>query len=675
MLKKLILRNAKRQLGDYVLYCITIACAVACMYAYNALLFSDKVRQLPELEVLPYMIIAVTLLIILVMGWLVSYMTGYMLKRRSRELSLYMVSGLSARTIAGLFLYENLIIAGTAFIAGLPAGILLSWLVESAVLKMFGMTFTLGFSVSFKTAGLTLLYFAAMYLSALHKSKKRIYKIRLYDLLYYDRQTESSHPCRKPFFTGIFLLSLLLFTAGYALIVIRPIGRGFDLLTGLVFLVIGLFAFFFSVPSFLSERLEKRKGWTYRKNRLTVFRGFTSKIRSMSVVLGTLSVLFTLSITFLGIASAAGHFADQSIGLNVFDILIPHEGEMTDFSSYEERISERFPVKSAHVYGIYTGRSREFYTVWENEVEERKKVRMTPRAEFQYDNYMKQSDYLYLRHMLGYEEPELDKNSCYVHCIPQLADEFEDYMEKSGKLEINGQSLMMGKIFSESFSQNDTYGNGLDYILVIPDETAEGMELLYSLYAVITEVPLNGMELRQLTEGERLVLLDRGVGKSVETENGNAVTSLVYTDKDYLSGKWVQKDSLSQIYVILICLVYLSVILEIAGTAVLATQALSDGDKKKRQNRILGQLGMNEKMINRLNNRQLLLLFLLPVPPALIISGWLIYDGARRIVFDAPGMPVFSGEFWIWQAMGTALGFFVLVYGIYYTAVRIGGWE
>lgn len=135
MLKKLILRNAKRQLGDYVLYCITIACAVACMYAYNALLFSDKVRQLPELEVLPYMIIAVTLLIILVMGWLVSYMTGYMLKRRSRELSLYMVSGLSARTIAGLFLYENLIIAGTAFIAGLPAGILLSWLVESAVLK------------------------------------------------------------------------------------------------------------------------------------------------------------------------------------------------------------------------------------------------------------------------------------------------------------------------------------------------------------------------------------------------------------------------------------------------------------------------------------------------------------------------------------------------------------
>lgn len=675
MLKKLVLRNAKRQLGDYVLYCITIACAVACMYAYNALLFSEKVRQLPELEVLPYMIIAVTLLIILVMGWLVSYMTGYMLKRRSRELSLYMVSGLSNRTIAGLFLYENLIIAGAAFIAGLPAGILLSWLVESAVLRMFGITFSLGFSVSFKTAGLTLLYFAVLYLSALHKSKKKIDKIRLYDLLYYDRQSESSRQSGKLFFTGIFWLSLLLFTAGYALIVIRPIGRGFDLLTGVIFLVIGLFAFFFSVPSFLSGWIEKRKGWTYRQNRLTVFRGFTSKIRSMSVVLGTLSILFTLSLTFFGIASAAGRFADRSIGLNVFDILILHKGEMTDASSYEERIAERFPVKSEHVYGIYTGRSRDLYTIWENEVAERKRARMTPRAEFQYDNYMKQSDYLYLRQMLGYDEPELNKDSCYIHCIPQLADKFEDYMEKTGKLEINGQSLTAGNVFTEPFSQNDTYGNGLDYILVIPDETAEEMELLYRLYAVITEVPLNGMELRQLAEGEKLVLLDRGIGKSVTTENGTAVTSLVYPDKDYLSGKWVQKDSLSQIYVILICLVYLSVILEIAGAAVLATQALSDGDKKKRQNRILGQLGMNEKLINRLNNRQLLLLFLLPVPPALIISGWLIYDGARKIVLDAPGMPVFSDVFWIWKSFGTAVVFFVLVYGIYYAAVRIGGRE
>ncbi len=154
-------------------------------------------------------------------------------------------------------------------------------------------------------------------------------------------------------------------------------------------------------------------------------------------------------------------------------------------------------------------------------------------------------------------------------------------------------------------------------------------------------------------------------------ETGRAVTSLIYPDKDYLSGKWVQKESLSQIYVLLICLVYLSVILEITGAAILATQALSDGEKKKRRNSILGQLGMSGKQIARLDNRQLMLLFLLPLPPALITSGRLIYDGARKLLLDTLGMPVFTGNMWIWQAVAMAVGFFAALYGIYYGAVRM----
>ena len=278
MLGKLVLRNAKRQLGDYVLYFITISCAVACMYAYNALIFSEQVKRLPRLEILPLMVIATSLLIILVLGWLVSYMTGYMLRKRSRELSIYMVSGLSNRTIAGLFLYENLMIAGMAFVFGLLAGILLSRLVEAAVLRMFGMTFTLGFSVSFQTAGVTLLYFDGMYLFALHKNKRRLRKIRLYDLLYYDRQNEG-------------------------------------------------------------------------------------RLRSMSVVLGILSVLFMLAVFFFGTGAAARIFADRSVELNVFDIMILHPGGMMDFSAYEKRIGESFPIQKSCSYGIYGWESREFFSL------------------------------------------------------------------------------------------------------------------------------------------------------------------------------------------------------------------------------------------------------------------------------------------------------------------------
>ena len=379
---------------------------------------------------------------------------------------------------------------------------------------------------------------------------------------------------------------------------------------------------------------------------------------------------------------------------------------LMDFSAYEKRIGESFPIQKSCSYGIYGWESREFFSLRRQAAQELEKPQRLIYAEYLSDTYMKQSDYLYLRQMLGYEIPEVYENTCYVHCTPSLAGKFSDYMEKAGTIEVNGYELNAGGVFSEPFSQNDTYGNGLDYVVVVPDKVTDGMEIRYGLYAAVTEQPLNSAELEQLTDGG-LILLDRGNGKSVSQgksvsegrpaspgksascegltsrdesvppddllsmETGRAVTSLIYPDKDYLSGKWVQKESLSQIYVLLICLVYLSVILEITGAAILATQALSDGEKKKRRNSILGQLGMSGKQIARLDNRQLMLLFLLPLPPALITSGRLIYDGARKLLLDTLGMPVFTGNMWIWQAVAMAVGFFAALYGIYYGAVRI----
>ena len=144
-----------------------------------------------------------------------------------------------------------------------------------------------------------MLYFDGMYLFALHKNKRRLRKIRLYDLLYYDRQNEGRLLKQKSSFPGVFILSLLVYALGNMLIILRPMGKGYDVLLGLAFVVTGLFAFFFSVPSFLASQLEKRKGWAYRKNHLIIFREFTSKLRSMSVVLGILSVYLCWRYSFL----------------------------------------------------------------------------------------------------------------------------------------------------------------------------------------------------------------------------------------------------------------------------------------------------------------------------------------------------------------------------------------
>ena len=57
MLMKLSLRNAKRQFNEYALFFVTLTCAVASMYAFNALIFSDTVKALPDMELLPYLLL------------------------------------------------------------------------------------------------------------------------------------------------------------------------------------------------------------------------------------------------------------------------------------------------------------------------------------------------------------------------------------------------------------------------------------------------------------------------------------------------------------------------------------------------------------------------------------------------------------------------------------------
>lgn len=407
---RLSLCNAKRQFNEYALFFVTLTCAVAFMYAFNALIFSDTVKALPDMELLPYLIVASSLLIILIMGWIISYMINYMLKKRSREFSVYMVSGIPNGKISRLIFYENSLIGLLAFVPGVLLGMLFSQILEAVLLNMFGLPYTLHFSFSPSTVGLTLLYFAVMLLYSIRKNGKWIRRVQLRDMLYYDRQNE------KPPVSGgasailIFCLSTLSGCAGFLLIVlidVQPIGKGYDILIGTALLLLFLLGFFISVPAFLVIRFGNRIDWKYRNHRLVPFRGFTAKISSTSTVMGMLSILFMLAITFGGIGSTIGLMVAKNIEAGVFDIMILHKGELCDFTRYAAIIRRDFSAQG-HTYGIYTNGRTEILSVHERAVAEAGRPAHRTYAEFEHDNCITQSDYLKLRGLLGYKHLDLD---------------------------------------------------------------------------------------------------------------------------------------------------------------------------------------------------------------------------------------------------------------------------
>lgn len=668
MLMKLSFRNAKRQFNEYALFFITLTCAVASMYAFNALIFSDTVKALPDMEVLPYLIVAASLLIILIVGWIIGYMINYMLKRRSREFGVYMVSGIPNRKIALLLFLENGLIGLLAFVPGILLGMLLSQILEAVLLNMVGLSYTLHFGFSLSAAGLTLLYFFAMLLYSVRKNERWIRRVQLRDLLCYDRENEKARVFGSTSAVLIFGVSVLAACIGFWLIYFQPLGKGFDILIGTVLLLLFLFGFFMSVPAFLVARFGNRTDWKYRKHRLVPFRGFTAKVNSTSVVMGMLSVLFMLSVTFGGIGATIGLMVTKNVEAGAFDVMILHRGELGDFSRYASVIGQDY-FAQGHAYGIYTDGETDFRSLYERAVTEAGRPDPLTYAEFEHDTCMVQSDYLKLRQLLGYENLQLDPSLCYVHCVPALEKDAKSLTAQPNGLQCAGYGFAEDGVFSEPFSQVNSYGNGSGYIIIVPDRAAEQMEIVYSVYAAVTERPLTPDDLKRITAAcDGLTRLERSSAKSAPD---GAPTLFVYEDMDYLSGKWMDKAELHYLYAMLICLFYLSLILEITGAAILATQVLGDWQMKQRQDGILRQLGMNERLVAGLNRRQLLQLFVLPLIPSFILSVCFVYICAKKILVNFLILPAVPDMIRIGQAFVLALVWFLLLYSVYYAAARI----
>lgn len=219
-------------------------------------------------------------------------------------------------------------------------------------------------------------------------------------------------------------------------------------------------------------------------------------------------------------------------------------------------------------------------------------------------------------------------------------------------------------MFAEPFSQLNDYGNGAGYVLIVPDAAVVQMRMLYSVYAAVTSPAPDLDDLTHiLTVCDGLVPLEWG--RAVTASNGMP-TRFLYGDKDYLSGKWMDK---SEIHFFLS-----HVDLSVLSGRYFGDHGRRDpGDwtKKESQDRILRQLGMNERMIGRLQGRQLAQIFLLPVLPALLVSSCLVLIAAKKILLGFFQLPVLPDILWIGQSFGISLALFSVLYAVYYAAARI----
>lgn len=638
-LSKLSIRNAKRQAGDYMIYFVTVVMVCAMLYAFNCLVFSEEIHALSGMmDNMTLTIVLASIVVIFIIGWLVSYTTGFMLSRRSRELGTYLLIGLENDQVARLFFLENLSVGGVALLFGLPLGNLVYQALRAILLTMFSVPYHFHYNFSLKAIGLTLAYFAAIYFFALFRSRKRICHMKIYDLIYFERQNEAELVKKGKTRKTLFVVSIVFGIVGTFLLMaatkllIGVIGAGC-----IIIFIYGFFTSFSSgVPAFFEHRPEQK----YQGQNLMIFRTLTAKLGTMGIIMATVSLLFTATLLTEGAGMVFNGIFQGRLERDAFDLLFVSDQEShTDLC--REKMAEQLPLTTSWQYSLYQG-------VDDSLIEYLEETAGYYRYDYDHDYngtvFMAYSDYAALRDMLGLPTAELAPDRYIIHCMPYLKEPLKQWNQT---LSLNGKTLSPGRIYTEQFAQNLWNGNGHQFLLVVPDTFCVDRPAIRFIIAAMTEYSLTPEQVETL----QLSLSERAADG----------VHLRGDDWDLLFSKAANvADTAAWSAMMVFPLFYLSLTLAMTAATVLTVQQLSEAGHYRRQFELLRKLGMDRGEIRRTLFRQLAIYYLMPIVPPVLIAIPFILDMCNKV---EPGTLVGASS--PPMILAVSFGLFFLVYLIY----------
>ncbi len=642
-LSKLSLRNAQRQARDYLVYFVTVVMAAALLYSFNGLVFSQEIITLSRsISVLPLMIVLASVVVVCVFGWLVAYATRFMLLRRGRELGLYLLIGLENRQLARLFFLENLAVGGCALVLGTALGGLLYQVFRAIVLALFGLPYAFSFGFSLPALGLTVLYFALIYLFALRRSRKYIRRANIHDLLYVDRANEGMVIQTGTVRRWMFSFSIVLGVAGTCLLMAGGAILG---VTGAGCVIVFLFGFFLSFASGVPAFFDRRPARKYRGQSLLVFRTLTAKLATMGVLMATISMIFTATLISEGAGLVfRGLFAGRAAENACFDLYIGAAGDGPVSQDYFDYIQDNISVERELHYCVYQAEDSRVMDYVESMGEDYYRY-------FDRDPVLRYSDYAALRAIAGYPPVELKPGEYLIHCRAYLEKHLTGYTQP---ISLGGASLIPGGVHAEHLLQNYDTGNGARYVLVVPDEAAEGLLVFHHAYAAKTAQPV--------TEAQFDVLCD--INYRLGEQN------LLEPSYDEIHTKASEKaEEAVQTVLFVFPLFYLALALTMTAATILTIQQLSETERYRRQFQLLQKLGMDRREMAKALSRQFTIYYALPaVPPVLIGIPFILH------LSHAPEPGVMVGMNSPLSIVTISLGIFFLIYAIYillaYTSLK-----
>ena len=650
MIAKLSFKNIKKSYKNYVIYFLTLIFGICIFYTFNSIESQSVMMELNEQKQSAFMMAEqligyFSVFIAFVLGFLIVYANNYLIKRRKKEFGIYMTLGMENGSLSKMIFLETLFIGAISLGIGVVLGIMLSQALSVLTAYMFQVDLT-KFQFVFSSLGFkrTVLCFSIIYLVVLIFNFISVRKIKLIDLLTASKRNEK--PTIKNLWVSVilFLVSVGILGIAYYKVIHDGIAFASFNALGLPILLgcIGTFIFFYSLTGFFLKVIQGNKKFYLRDLNMFVMKQISSKINTTFVSLSFICLMLFLAIcTFSG-----GLGINRAINADLKDLT---KFDVTFWSNSGENIESLLKEKNIDISNIAKEDSN--MVMYDSEVKYSdflSKEGMTAMKNYfpvANDNdtlVIGENGYNNTLKLLGKEPVNLKENQYLaVGNIDEMKKWVNESLESGKKINISGKTLEPANKKYENINLYNFTMKGDILILVVKDFLLEGLKPVSSRFNMMLKDNSNTKE-----------ELENVRDKLVESQVYSITKKEIY---DNAAGLGATMAYLG---------IYLGLIFTITSAVVLAIQQLTESTDNVERYRLLKEIGVDQKMINKAIFTQVGVYFMLPLSLAIVhsIVGLKISSTIVGVFGNASIMP---------NIIITAI-IFVIIYGGYFLATYLG---
>lgn len=354
---QIIFRNLKKNIKNYYLYVFALIFSVALYFAFVTLQYDPSMDEVKGTIKGGAAIRTGSILLVAIVSVFLLYANNLFIKRRSKEIGLFQLIGMTKNKIFRLLSTENFIIYFSSLIIGILIGFSVSKLIIMTLYKITDVDAIATLTFSAKALIQTLIVFSVIYLFILLMNYFFIKRQSILSLFRILSSTEVKVKKLSIFEAAIGILGIVLIGTGYY-VSSKLFDGDFTTMTELFLamtfilasVIIGTYFFYKGSVSFIFHLIRKQKNGYLNINEVLSLSSIMFRMKSNALLLTVITTVSALAIGLLSLSYISYYSAEKSARDNVpADFTFTDEKDADELKDTFKRNQIAFNETKIHV--------------------------------------------------------------------------------------------------------------------------------------------------------------------------------------------------------------------------------------------------------------------------------------------------------------------------------------